>query len=111
MGIRHDATRKKLLQTGIVDLKGAIDICRASESATKQLRAMSKSENVYAFGIDACLQFDLLNVNTDNICAQNDSGSAFKTNNILDEFADVFEGCGKFEGTVSAKVDPSITPV
>jgi hypothetical protein len=62
-------------------------------------------------GIDACLQFDLLNVNTDNICALNDPGSAFKMNNVLDEFADVFEGYGKFEGTVSLKVDPSITPV
>jgi hypothetical protein len=62
-------------------------------------------------GIDACLQFDLLNVNTDNICAPNDPGSAFKLNNILDEFADLFEGYGKFEGTVSLKVDPSITPV
>lgn len=298
MGIRDDATRKRLLQTRNVDLKGAIDICRASESATKQLRAMSKSENVHALrwtqsnnersrprsssrnpadrkrastpgrrckycdrihvmsktacpafgkicnncnrrnhfasvckskekpavqqlddddsdtypeilalkgqrstrfysrmkvgnrvvrflldcgstvnllpesfvrelanvdktlrppesdlrmfdktllqtkgmitlpvthpntgqsenldfyvatthsqpllGIDACLQFDLLNVNTDNICALNDPGSAFKMNNVLDEFADVFEGYGKFEGTVSLKVDPSITPV
>lgn len=48
MGIRDDATRRKLLQTRKLDLKGAIDICRASESAAKHLRAMSKPDVVQA---------------------------------------------------------------
>ena len=48
MGIRDDATRRKLLQSRKLDLKTAIDICRASESATKHLRAMSKPDDVHA---------------------------------------------------------------
>jgi len=36
MGIRDDATRRKLLQTRKLDLKGAIDICRASKTATRK---------------------------------------------------------------------------
>ena len=35
MGIRDDTTRRKLLQTRKLDLKSAIDICRASESAIR----------------------------------------------------------------------------
>jgi hypothetical protein len=36
MGIRDDATRKRLLQTRNIDLKGAIDSCRASSGEDKQ---------------------------------------------------------------------------
>ena len=45
MGIRDDTTRRKLLQTRQLDLKTAIDICRASESASRQLRAMTKADD------------------------------------------------------------------
>ena len=49
MGVRNDATRKKLLQTRNLDLKQAIDICKSSESATRQLRDMtSGSHEVHA---------------------------------------------------------------
>ena len=43
VGVRDDANRKKLLQTRNLDLKQAIDICKASEAASKQLRDMSES--------------------------------------------------------------------
>ena len=46
VGIREDATRRKLLQTRKLDLKSAIDICRASELASKQLRAMTAPDEV-----------------------------------------------------------------
>ena len=52
MGIRDDTTRRKLLQTRQLDLKTAIDICRASESAAKHLRAMSKPDDVHAVRVD-----------------------------------------------------------
>jgi hypothetical protein len=48
MGIRDDATRRKLLQTRKLDLKQAVDICKSSEAATKQLRAISHPEDVQA---------------------------------------------------------------
>ena len=54
MGIRDDTTRRKLLQTRKLDLKSAIDICRASESAMNQLRAMTKTDDdVHAVSRDA----------------------------------------------------------
>ena len=54
MGIRDDTTRRKLLQTRKLDLKSAIDICRASESAMNQLRAMTKADDdVHAVSRDA----------------------------------------------------------
>ena len=42
VGIRDDATRKKLLQVHRkLDLKQAVDICEAAEAATKQLKTIS----------------------------------------------------------------------
>ena len=53
LGIKDDATRKKLLQTRGLDLNKAIDICRASEAATKQLKAMTApSDDVSAVSVD-----------------------------------------------------------
>ena len=46
MGIRDDATRKKLLQTRSLDLKIAVDICRASEISTRQVREMRATDDV-----------------------------------------------------------------
>jgi hypothetical protein len=41
LGIRDDATRKKLLQTRTLDLAIAIDICRSSEPTTRRLKNMT----------------------------------------------------------------------
>jgi transposase InsO family protein len=43
VGIRDDGTRHKLLQVRDLDLKKAIDICRASETAQRQLKVMTSS--------------------------------------------------------------------
>jgi len=48
LGIRDDATRRKLLQTRKLDLAKAIDICRSSEVTTRQLKAMTSPEEVQA---------------------------------------------------------------
>ena len=48
LGIRDDATRRKLLQTRGLDLMKAIDICRSSEAASKQLKAMTTPDEVHA---------------------------------------------------------------
>lgn len=47
IGVRDDATRKKLLQMRTLDLKQTIDICRASEASTRQVREMKPSEEVH----------------------------------------------------------------
>lgn len=47
LGIRDDATRKKLLQSRKLDLK-AIDICRSSEATTRQLRAITTPDEVHS---------------------------------------------------------------
>lgn len=48
LGIRDDATRKKLLQTRKLDLTRAIDICRSSEATTRQMKAITTPEEVQA---------------------------------------------------------------
>ena len=48
LGIRDDATRKKLLQTRKLDLAKAIDICRSSEATTRQLKEIMAPEEVQA---------------------------------------------------------------
>jgi hypothetical protein len=44
VGVRDNATRRKMLQTRKLDLNTAIDICRASEVATRQLKMMTGDE-------------------------------------------------------------------
>ena len=46
IGIRDDATRRKLLQMRKLNLNSAIDVCRANEVATKQLRDMATPDEV-----------------------------------------------------------------
>ena len=48
LGIRDDATRKKLLQTRKLDLARAIDICRSAEVTTRQLKTMTSPDEVHA---------------------------------------------------------------
>jgi len=48
LGIRDDATRKKLLQFRKLDLMKAIDICRSAEATTKQLEEITTPEDVNA---------------------------------------------------------------
>ena len=45
VGIRDDSPRQKLLQIRDLDLKKAIDLCRASEMAKRQLKAMTSSDD------------------------------------------------------------------
>jgi hypothetical protein len=48
VGIRDDATRRKLLQLRDLTLNKAIDLCRASEAAGQQLKAMAGPDEVQA---------------------------------------------------------------
>jgi len=49
VGIREDATRHKLLQIRDLTLAKAVDICKASEAAGKQLKAMAGTDEVQPF--------------------------------------------------------------
>lgn len=48
VGIRDNSTRKKLLAENKLTLNKCIDICRASETTSKQLKEMSQAEEVSA---------------------------------------------------------------
>ena len=48
VGVRDDTTRHKLLQIRDLTLTKAIDVCKASEAAGKQLKAMTNAEDVQA---------------------------------------------------------------
>lgn len=52
MGIRDDTTRKKLLQTRTLNLHNACDICRAAESASRQLKELHGADKVESLNID-----------------------------------------------------------
>jgi hypothetical protein len=41
LGIRDDVTRRKLLQARTLDLKSAIDICRAAETTSRQFKSIT----------------------------------------------------------------------
>jgi hypothetical protein len=41
MGVRNDATRRKVLKTKQLDLQTATDMCRAAELANKHMKAMN----------------------------------------------------------------------
>jgi len=48
VGIRDESTRHKLLQVRDLSLTKAVDICKASEAAGRQLKAMSATDHVQA---------------------------------------------------------------
>ena len=48
VGVRDNSTRKKLLAENKLTLNKCIDICRASETTSKQLKEMSQAEEVSA---------------------------------------------------------------
>jgi hypothetical protein len=48
VGVRDDATRRKLLQVRDLTLIKAIDICKASEGAGRQLKAMTAADEIHA---------------------------------------------------------------
>ena len=48
VGVRDDTTRHKLLQIRDLTLAKAIDACKASEAAGKQLKAMTDTAEVQA---------------------------------------------------------------
>ena len=48
LGIRDDATRKKLLLTRTLDLTNALDICRSSEATMRQLKDMTSPAELKA---------------------------------------------------------------
>src|SRR5688572_7046014 len=48
IGVRDDATRRKLLQMRKLTLNSATEVCKASEVATKQLREMATPDEVNA---------------------------------------------------------------
>jgi len=46
IGMQDDSTRRKLLQMRDLTLQKAIDVCKASEAAGHQLKAMSMTDQV-----------------------------------------------------------------
>ena len=76
---------------------------------------VAKTHSQPLLGIEACLLFDLIQLNDENICSVQSGNAAHVSpvtfTDTLHEFADVFQGYGKLEGTVALKVDKSVQPV
>ena len=61
---------------------------------------------------DACIAFDLITVNEDNICSvTRDNSRIITTERILDEYADLFQGIGLLNGNVHLETDPTTPSV
>ena len=61
-------------------------------------------------GLDACLEFELLAVREENICALQPP-SPLTMDDILAEYGDLFEGLGEMPGEVHLDVDETVPPV
>ena len=48
VGIHDESTRRKLLEVRDLSLAKAVDICKASEAAGRQLKAMSATDHMQA---------------------------------------------------------------
>jgi hypothetical protein len=63
-------------------------------------------------GAKTCLELNLMRPIYENICTvQPGCTSCITEKEIFDEYADLFEGVGRFEGTVHFDVDESVRPV
>ncbi len=60
-------------------------------------------------GLEACLQFDLLSVNEENICVL--QPETLTKESLLRDYADIFDGYGKLTGQLHLEVDPSVPQV
>jgi hypothetical protein len=81
---------------------------------TKQRKSLdfyvAKTHKQPLLGIDACLDFNLLSVNREHICAV-DATINVTREYVLNNYNDLFEGYGKFEGELHMQTDPNVPPV
>ena len=62
-------------------------------------------------GLEACLQFELLSIIDENICAMQSTQATLTIDTIVKEYKDLFEGLGEMPGKVHLEVDPGVQPV
>jgi hypothetical protein len=73
---------------------------------------MTETHKQPILGLTACLDFELLFVNENNICVlKQKENSKLTTAVIFEQYADLFEGIGKLEGELHLQADPNICPV
>jgi hypothetical protein len=75
---------------------------------------IAKHHNQPILGLEACLQFDLLTVVEENICAVQQSALSnqpLTKEIIFQRYPDLFEGVGCMPGEVHLDVDPHVRPV
>src|SRR6218665_323865 len=62
-------------------------------------------------GLEACLQFELLSIIDENICAMQSTQATLTIDTIVKEYKDLFEGLGEMPGEVHLEVYPAVQPV
>lgn len=62
-------------------------------------------------GLDACLQFELLSVIEENLCATDVTSSRLTRDVIMQKYSDIFQGQGTLAGDVHLEVDLAVPPV
>jgi hypothetical protein len=84
---------------------------------------VTKMHEQALIGVKACRMLDLLRVNEAKVCAVHTSAertqseiqlkapSCMTKQEVLVEFADVFDGVGRFDGEVHLDTDPTVPPV
>ena len=72
---------------------------------------MTETHKQPILGLTACLDFELLFVNENNICVLKQENRELTTAVIFEQYADLFEGIGKLEGELHLETDHNICPV
>jgi len=73
---------------------------------------MKETHKQPILGLAACLDFELLFVNENNICALKQIvNRKLTTAVIFEQYTDLFEGIGKLDGKLHLEADPNICPV
>jgi len=91
-------------------------ICRLHDHASRKVREVefyvTGSHKDPIIGLPTCLDFNLIKVKSEHICEmKSDKDEPLTNETVLEQYADLFSGFGKFPGEVSLETDPSITPV
>ena len=96
--------------SGECDLIVRHPVTKHSESLKFYVTALHK---VPLIGKDACVLFNLIRINEQNICtvSNNDKQCSITMSDIVSNYSDLFEGFGKLNGQIHLQTDPSIAPV
>ena len=116
--MRPAASTLRMYDQSILETEGMMS-AQVTHPLTKQVSMLefyvATKHNQPILGLEACLLFDLLAVNEENICVVNPTlptaGSSLTKECVVNRYPDLFVGYGTLPGEVHLEVDPNVVPV